>query len=475
MGFSNRSIRFRIAATALAFIGLFTSPWVALGQDQQQGGPAEQNATEPVLVVTFGSVTKLMQDINYVTSVIGQPQLAMFTAMAASFTQGVDTTQPIGVVVPLVNGVPQPIALIPTTDVKVVLKRLEAQTGPADELDDGTLVIAVGASTVFIRQNDDWAVFAANRDLLDLAPADPTSLFEGMGNDYDIAFRLKMQQVPAATRGILTAQIRQGFEQAMAQQGDEDTTAAREMAESTIEQLEQLINETDELRFGINIDPAAKNVVIDGSFTAVPNTKLAAIYGGQQAIPSQFASVIREDAAAFYHAATSISPEAVEQTRNRVATSLKAVRNALANEDNLTPTQQMEISAVIDRVADLAVNSISEGRANIGALLLADQDDFRFVFGSFVADGDEAAKIVKDLAKNVENEPGAPRFKFDQSKYKGVSMHWIEADVPEHEEEARRVFGETLRVHIGTGPKSVYLAVGNNSVDRKSTRLNSSH
>ena len=213
------------------------------------------NATEPVIVVTLGSVDKLMQDVNYITSVVGQAQAGgMFAMIAGTFTQGVDTTQPIAVIVPLVDGAPQPIALVPTADVKAVLKRLEAQTGPADELDDGTLVIAVGASTVFIRQTGNWAVLAPKRDLLALAPADPTTLFKGMGNDFDIAVRLKMQQVPADARGMLTAQIRQGFEQAMAQQNDGDTEAARKMAEGSMQQLEQFINETDELRFGINID-----------------------------------------------------------------------------------------------------------------------------------------------------------------------------------------------------------------------------
>jgi hypothetical protein len=467
MGLSNRSIRHRIATAACAVFALFaTAPVSLLAQEklQPQEGAAGLGATEPVLVLTFGSVNKLMQDVNYLTSVIGQPQAGgMFTMMAGTFTQGVDTTQPIAVLVPLVNGAPQPIALVPTADVRTVLKRLEAQTGPADELDDGTLVIAVGASTVFIRQTGNWAVLAPKRDLLELAPVDPTALFQGMGNNYDLALRLKMQQVPKETRGMLTAQIRQGFEQAMAQQGGSDTEAAREMAEGTMEQLEQAINDTDELKFGINIDQSAKQLVVDASFTAVPGSKLAAIYGGQQAIPSQFSSVIRKDAAAFYHAATSISPEAVEQTRTSVSTSLNALRNALANEDNLTPAQQADITEVIDEIADLAIESISEGRADVGALLLADETDFRFVFGSFVSDGNEAAKIVKDLAAKVENDPNAPRFKFDQGTYKGVSMHLIEADVPESEDEARRVFGETLRVHIGTGPKSVYAAVGNNS------------
>ncbi len=344
-----------------------------------------------------------------------------------------------------------------------MLKRLEAQTGPADELDDGTLVIALGPNTVYIRQLGEWAAMAPRKDLLDLAPADPTTLFAGLGNDYDLSFRLQMQQVPAETRNMLIAQIRQGFEQAMEKQNDADAELAREMADGTMKQLEQFISETDTLKFGLNIDEASKQVAIDTAFTAVPGSKLAAMYGGQQPIPSQFASVIRSDAAAYYHAATSISPEAVEQTRTTLKSTLKTLGGALENEDKLTKAQRDDIRAMIDRVVELSVSSIEEGRADLGALLMADQNDFRFVFGSFVADGNEAAQIVKDLAAKIENEKGAPRFKFDVSTYKDVNMHLVEADLPAKEDELRRVFGDTLRVHVGTGPKAVYLAVGNDS------------
>ncbi len=463
MGFSSRMVRHRLAVAALAVASMFSfSPSSLLAQEKAPDAVAA--ATEPVVVVTLGSVSKLMQDVNYLTSVVGQPQAGgIFAMMAGTFTQGIDTTQPIGILVPLVDGMPQPMAIVPTADVKTVLKRLEAQTGPADELDDGTLVIALGASTVFIKQSGNWAVLAPNRDMLSLAPTDPNSLFEGIGNNYDLAVRLKMQKIPPHIREMLTAQIRQGFEQAMSQQGGEDAESARRMAESSLEQLDQLINDTDELKFGFNVDQSGQKVVIDTMFTAVPGSKLASIYGAQRAIPSQFSSVIRPDAAAFYHGATSISPEAVEQSRTSVSNSLQAIRNALKTDGNLSEEQQQEISIMIDRIGELAVDSVAEGRADMGALLLTDEDDFRFVLGAFVADGNRAAQIVKDLATKVQGKPNAPRFSFDQSNYKGVTMHVVEADVPEKEDEARRIFGETLRVHIGTGAKSIYLAVGNDS------------
>ncbi len=462
MAFKTPAVRRRLAAMVMALVAMATAvPARVMAQ-----GSDELTATDPVVSVAIGPINKLTQDVNYLTGTVGQAQVGgMFSMMAGMFTSGLDTTRPSAVIVPLVNGAPQPIALVPVLDLKMFLKRLEPQIGPADELDDGTLVIAVGASTVFIREVEKWAVLAPQKQLLDLAPSDPAEILEGIDGDYDLSVRLQMQQVPTEMRELLTAQIRQGYEQAMAQQQNSDAEAAREMAESSLDQLEQLIEETDELSFGFNVNQTVKQVQFNGSFTAVPGSDLAAIYGGQQAIPSRFSSVIREDAAAYYHGAASIAPEAVAQTRTTLKMYLQAIDNQLAAEDSLDEQQRAELSEMIERISDLALASIEEGKADVGALLLADQNDFRFVFGSFVADGNEAAQIVKDLAEKVQNEPGAPTFKFDVDSYKGVNMHVVESEIPPGKDEARQMFGDALRVHIGTGDKAVFVALGNGSED----------
>ncbi|MFG0290310.1 MAG: hypothetical protein ACF8CQ_19180 [Rhodopirellula sp. JB044] len=422
--------------------------------------------TEPVVIVTLGSVNQLTQDFNYLSGALGQPQFGgMFAMMAGTFTQGVDTSQPVGVLVPLVDGTPEPIALVPTADVKTVLKRLEAQTGPADELDDGTLVVAVGANTIFIRQVGNWAVLARNRSVLDQAPADPSAVISQMGSDYDLAVRLDMQQIPPPILDALIAQLRQGFDQAMARQEGEDAEAAREYAQNSMAQLEQVISQTDDLMIGIDIDATGRRIVIDGSFTAIPGTKLAQIYAGQKPIPSAYATVVRDDAAAYIHAAASVSQETVKQARGSIKGAVEMAGKALGQSDELSESEVGEVTEVINRIADLILESYEEGKLDAGALLLTDAGSMKFAFGSFVSDGAEAASIVKDIANKLQGHQDAPRFEFDRDTYRGVTMHLIEADVPADEDEVRKVFGETVRVHIGTGEKSVYVALGDQSVD----------
>jgi hypothetical protein len=453
--------RFHSGLQCIIVLAISIAPLQSQSISAQSTDP---NTAEPVVVVTLGSVNKLMQDVNYVSGLVGQPQAGgLFAMMAGTFTQGIDTTQPIAIIVPLVEGMPQPLALVPTPDVKTVLQRLEAQTGPVDELKDGTLVIAVGVNTIYIRQQGDWAIIAPDRDVLNLAPTDPTTVFGETEDQYDLSVKLKMQQVPAPIRGMITAQMRQGFEQAMAQQGNADAEAAREMAESSLTQIEQLITDTDELEFGFNVDQSEKLVSFVTRFTAVEGTRLGEILSSQKPVPSQFSSVIRPDAAAFYHASSAIGPGAIDQAKTSLNTAKSSVVSLLQTQGDLPPNIQAEVIAYVNRIIDLAEASISEGKSDVGAVVLAGENKLSFALGAFVADGNELATIAKEIGGKVESLPDAPRFSFDRETYKDVMLHLVEMDVPAYEEEARAILGDTFQIHIGTAEKSVYLAMGKDS------------
>jgi len=449
---------------ALVACGLFVAaPTVATAQEklpQESGNAAAGNVTEPVIVAKLGSLNQLMQDVNYIATAIDQAQLGgMFSMMAATFTQGIDPAKPIGVLVPLVNGMPQPVVMLPTSDIKGVLKRLEAQTGPADELDDGTLVIAVGANTIYMKQQGDWAVGAGAREHLGAAPADPTSMLDELGDGYLFAAMVKPQIVSEDVRTMLIEQINQGFEQAMQAQA-EATEQAREVAENSLEQLETMINDTESMKLGVKVDQTAKQIVMDMTFIGEEGSSLADLYNGQKAIPSQFASVIRDDAIAYVHSATSIGPKAIDQAKGTMKSMLKAADDMIAEQD-IGYEVQTEVSAYLERIGELVVDSISEGRADFGAAVVETDSGVGFVGGAFVSDGGEVEEIFKEIADKVEYVDGAPTFKFNTEKYEGVDLHVVNADIPADMEEARQVFGDSLEVHLGTGEKAVYVAIGN--------------
>lgn len=464
--FSRKSASPMFAMLAI-FTLLVSNPNIAVAQERlapKMGDAAAGAATKPVVVATLASLNKLMSDVNYVSAMVGQPQAGgMFAMIAGSMAQGIEMDQPIGILVSLVDGMPQPLAMLPTADVKSVLQRLEAQTGGAEELDDGTLVIAIGVNTVYIKQVGTWAALAPSKEALALAPADPTTYFDGLGNNYVLAARVQMQQVPEETRQILIDQLRQGFEQTMDQSDAADS--ARDSAGAQLDQIERWISETDELMFGLNVDQAAAEVTQDFMFTAVPGSSLADVYGAQKPLPSKFSSVIRDDAAMFYHSAVSITEAAVDQAEAQIEQSIATMTTLLDQADGMSDTDKESVKELVRSLVDLGIESAKEGRADAGALLLADETQGRFVVGSRVSDGQEAAQILKNFAARIDGKPDAPTFIFDVEVYEGCTLHRVEADVPAEMDEARKMFGEKLVVHVGTADKAVYAAVGADSLE----------
>lgn len=454
--------------TCAIAVAMLTTITCGIAPAQERLAPAPNGAaagiSEPIVLVTLGSIDKLQEDVNYIAAAVNQPAAAAPFGFVRAMSQGINPAEPIVVMASIVNGVPEPAILVPTTDAKSVLKRLEGQIGPAEDLGNGMLAINAMQQLVYIKQNANWAVLSRNKDLLGSIPADPSPMLTGMGNDYDLAFRLKMQLVPVNLKAQLIGGMRQGFEQAMARSSEQSGLDSAEYAEATMSQFEMLIEDTDELFFGLNTDVTGKRIVMDTKFTAVEGSKFAKMYGGQQPISSRFANVIRPDAAAYFHGATSIGPEMVEQTRESVGGSIAMIKNMIEQNDDIPAESVDELNEMIDRIVKLLVDSIAEGKSDGGAVLLADDGQLQFVYGAFVSDGGEVAQIAKDLAEKVKDVPDGPSFSFDISNYNGVTMHLIEAAVPEGEDEARKVFGESLKVHVGTAPQAVYIAIGDASL-----------
>ena len=419
------------------------------------------DGTKPVLTVGMSSMNELKNDVNYVTGLVGRPEIGGFFGVAAmAYSQGVDQDEPIGVLVSMGSGSPQPIVILPTKNVKQILSRLEAQFQEMEEEDDGTIAIGVNGMTIYVQQKGDVAVAAQSKDALALVPKDPKPLYADLAEKHNMGMRLQIQQIPAPIRDAFLGAMRQGFTQAMQAGGD---AGAADSAAATLDQIEQLIKDSDQLTFGFGIDAEAGAMVIDTSYTAVAGSVTAAMQQGQRPIPSRFSAVIRDDAAAYFHQAGSISPEAIEQTQAGVDANLDMIRNALGQPGALPPGMGDEVLGYLERVFELVTDSVKEGKFDAGVLVLAGEDKLQFVTGLFVSDGRKVAALAKDLATKIPDDPKAPRLTFDIETYKGVTLHKLELDVPEREDEARKLFGETLEAYIGTADKAVYASFGKGS------------
>ncbi|WP_153556459.1 hypothetical protein [Roseimaritima sediminicola] len=472
-----RSIFFSaVTCAALAVAAGFGGPMqTAFAQsdpaqiDSAQVPPLDSSeaASQPVAVVSLSGVAGLGNAAVYLSEAAGQPATGgMFATMARGFTTGIDPNRPIGLILNMKDGAPAPLLFVPSQDIKVFLRRMEGQLGPAEELEDdpNTLVIAAGASLLYIKQAGDWAFAAQDREALSDLPADPLKMLGGLHETYDIAARLNVQRVPAAQREMLIAALKQGFQEGMARQAaaaggdDEAANEARRVAEASIAQLEREIQNTESLMFGFAADRERERAFIDVVATAVEGSDTADIYENTFALPSKFASVIRPEAAAYYHASASVSPKAVQRMRDSIDQSMQTYLRQLDRLEELNEAQKEELTGFLRRFVELAIDTVSEGKVDVGAQLDLGDSGPKMFGGAFVSDGSDVADLLKGLAEKLQGDPQMPTFSFDEGKYQEITLHTVTVKIAD--KEVAEVLGDELTIKLGTGPDAVYFAAG---------------
>jgi hypothetical protein len=425
---------------------------------QERSGTATASDTKPVAIVSIASLDEAIRDISYLSSAAGQPQAgAMLGGLAGGFTNGLDRSRPIGVIVSMVDNAPSPVLLVPVKDLKTFLKTFEAQIGPADELEDGTLAIAAGPQLMYIREQGGWAFAAQSRESLADLPPDPTALLTGLDKKYLLGIRLNIQAIPEGLRQLAVQQLMQGFEQAAAQQTDPDQKQMMEMSRAQLDQLARMINELEELVIGWDVDSSARHTSFEFSTTAVPGTNLAEQMSGK-VIPSNFAGFLQPKAAAYGHVSASIPAASIEASRAQIEQVIAQVTPQI--DKNVPPEARAHVKELLGELVKQIGATVAEGVSNAGFMARTDNNQLQIVGGGQVADGRAFEKLAKQVAGQVRSEPQAPRFKFDTDTYKSVTLHEVEIDLPEDAAPGRKMFGPTLKLAIGTADKAVYVAAG---------------
>ncbi|QDS92738.1 hypothetical protein FF011L_14870 [Roseimaritima multifibrata] len=438
---------------------------VAIDQDSKAEVPdlsVVEGVDQPALVVSLSGIGGIRDGLLYVSEAVGQPAVGgMFAGMANIYTAGIDPERPIGITVNVVDGEMVPVLMLPSDDIKMFLKNIEAQTGPAEALesDPDTLVITAGPSLLYIKQKGKWAFASSNRDAVKEPANDPAALLGNLPEIYDIAVRLNVQAISPEQRNAFIENLKRGFDQGMARRGGEEMDNAREMAERSLQQIQDQIAFTDTLLVGFAIQPERERLFFDIVSTAVEGSELAETYANTMSLPSKFASVISSDAAMYYHASTSISPQAVEQAEASIEQSLQAMQAQLDKDQRMGDIQKEELMLLVRRFVDLTVDTMKQGKLDIGMQLDLSGDQPSLKGGAVVADGAEIERMVKELAGKVANDPRAPKFTFNESKYKEVDLHSIVIEI--NDDKAQKTLGPKFVIKLGTSADALYYAAGN--------------
>lgn len=458
---------------------------LALVASQAVRSLAKDEAPEvkPVAVLTIASYERLMTDIAFIGNLAGSPDLDKnLEGMIQLFTQGqgfagLDKKRPIGIALTTDGTQFQPLIVLPVENLKTLLEALAGLVGDAQDAGNGMFELNVFNQKIFVKEKKGWAYMGMAPDAVEAAPDDPAALFGGLEKSYDIAARLYVQNVPELYRSLIIDQLKLGVDAGLSRQpdeADEAYNARKKIIETQMERLSKGINDLEQLTLGISFDLAAKEATLDIDVAAVAGSDTAKTLAQLQSGSSDFAGFLVPDAAASLNVSAKISKGDGEQLIAGLDGLREQLIKHLESSDKLADDASKKLAKeMANQAFDAIKATIESGKIDAGATLNVGDKTMALVVGAYVSDPKSLEEALKKFVKLSEKEPNFPGVKFDAATHAGVRFHTTSIPVPESEN-ISKVLGDKLDVAVGIGEKSVYLALGTDSLKLCQTLIDKS-
>ena len=442
---------------------LFTSCFfsVALGDDDPS-----------VAVVSISGYDNLMEHAAAIGEIVGFPnaqqmiQLQLMQLTGGKPLAGLDKTKPIVVDIKLGQAEPYGIACLPVTDLEKLLGSMPATWAKTEDVGDGVLLLKAAANPMYAKAGDGWAYFTDQKEHLANVPKDPASLAGDLPSKYIFAGRAKVQNIPKEKRAEFI-----GFFELMSQlqlagvaEAGGDIEAEQAMMKSSIAQLSQWMDQTEDITVGVGIDHDQKNVYLDFSTTAVAETQTANSYKRFQKGKSAHAGFLHVDAtiAGAAHMTGKPAENDIKYIDDQEKMSQKQMIREIDDADDLSDDQKTTAKEALGKLLNVFFNTMRSDGFQAGFAMMLNAKS-TIVMGAKVSDGDAVEGALKQLIGMASTQMGVPGADWEAENHAFYRIHtW--KNIPMTESVAKKCFGERLEMAIGVNAESIYLAVGGNGI-----------
>lgn len=297
----------RVLLSTFALIALAVMPLNAQAQ-----APAAEPAKEPVAppvpfaVLNIASVDRLLKDTEFMFRSINRPDVYEFymsiLAGQANDLKGVDRTKPVGVMMFLEPGFPpkpMPVMYMPASSADEFIKTAALGKMNFEKISENKYEVKMprgsGKQTALFM---DGLMYLTPSDILINEPLpDPIKLSETLTSRYDVALSLRINSVPPLLRDVFVTFLRTTTEAEMQRrdgEGEGEYRFRKANAQSTMEALEELLTQVDEITIGWDSNEWLKKAVLEVSVQAKPDSDYAKAMKDLAGRPSFF-HIAQED------------------------------------------------------------------------------------------------------------------------------------------------------------------------------------
>lgn len=436
-------------------------------------------ALKTLAVVAFTNYDQLASDVNFIGSLIGQPNGSqLLEAQIAAKTggkglAGIDKKKPWGLIVQTDGAQFLPVVCLPVTNADQVLETVSATVGEVKDGAGGLKQITLPQGSVFIKNAGGWLFLSRNQASLARVPADPQAALTNMLAKYDVTAHAAVQNVPLMYRQMALLTLQAAMQQqGQRQQGesDADFSKRQKALQTQMQQTVQQVQELDTLTLGVSIDAPQKEGVLEFTYKVLANGALAKQFAAYKEPKTNFAGFRQNDAAASFSVVANADPEAIKKDLVQFETMIQGARTQFNktvddSADKLEGAKRDVIKAAAGEWFDAIEETLKSGQIDSAASLNVSPDSVGLIAGALVKD---PAKVENGLKKLDEEFKGSSHFegvKWNAGSHGDVKFHTLTVPVPASEDGPLKLLGEQAEVAVGVGPQAVYLALGKDNLN----------
>ncbi len=424
------------------------------------------SANDPAVIVAIKNISSQLEDIKYLGEKAGfGDQVAMVPMMARGFLGGVDLKKPAGVAVWFDGQEPISVGMVPVTDIEALLDQLSGFGVNVDEEGD-FYYLETPAEDMVIKVKDGYAFLSNSEEALENLPADPAKVLGDVSKEYILGAKVYVQKIPAELREMAIEQMQQGFEQAMEEMDEEALAELQADAnEMQIQQVIELIENSDALEAGLGVQKSADKLVFDMAFTGLPGSKMAKTSEAMQGKSSKFTKFLVDSAAMSMNGFGVMLEDDKKSAKALLANLKQTALSELENDDNMSSDELAMVQGLLSDIFDILDSTIDGGAVDFGGTVMMDENGANFVAGASLANTtkfDEMIAKIAGMAK-TQNEIA---IEVTDASIGGVGMKQMVVTLPEGvDQEAIDMFGEKITLMMGRDGSAAYLAAGTNPAE----------
>lgn len=420
-----------------------------------------QSAPEPSIVISMAPLGEQLDDIKHLVDASGFGNLNfMIQSQVKYYTGGIDRANPSGAYLYFEGDDPQPkwLAMVAVEDPDKVLDQI-ANFADIDEGDEYIIITADSDDEFLIKESGGYFLISDDKAMFDRAPADPSADLLAAAGDFNMALRVFGQRVPQELRDKGIELINEGFNRQMEELDQADEALVR----SQLDQLESLINDTDELVVGYKIDKQKKLLTSKFSITALENSEFAKRFEvinppGESA----FTGFVKDTAAVDSLLRYQLHEDDVKLYVSLIDKMSTQIIEEIDADGEFSDEELATIEGASSDIGECLKATLEGKLIDSAALLLMDENSLNLVGGISVVESEKFEKAIKDLVTLAETKAeGVLDVKLNSGTYDDINLHTIHLSIPEEEEEARDMFGSEVEIIVGISPSKVYLGAGN--------------